>query len=61
MCGCLLHTPYWGRGLQPSHVPWTRNQTDHPLVHKLVLNPLSHSSQGCRTNFNSRKLGSDEN
>ena len=22
MCGCLLHTPYWGPGLQPRHVPW---------------------------------------
>ena len=22
MCGCLLHTPYWGRGPQPRHVPW---------------------------------------
>ena len=21
MCGCLLHTPYWGPGLQPRHVP----------------------------------------
>ena len=22
MCGCLSHTPYWGPGLQPRHVPW---------------------------------------
>ena len=22
MCGCLLHTPYWGPGPQPRHVPW---------------------------------------
>ena len=21
MCGCLLHTPYWGHGPQPRHVP----------------------------------------
>ena len=21
MCDCLLHTPYWGPGLQPRHVP----------------------------------------
>ena len=21
-CGCLLHTPYWGPGPQPRHVPW---------------------------------------
>ena len=22
MCGCLLHAPYLGPGLQPRHVPW---------------------------------------
>ena len=22
MCGCLAHTPNWGSGLQPRHVPW---------------------------------------
>ena len=22
ICGCLSHTPYWGPGLQPRHVPW---------------------------------------
>ena len=22
MCGCLPHTPYWGPGPQPRHVPW---------------------------------------
>ena len=22
MCGCFLHAPYWGLGLQPRHVPW---------------------------------------
>ena len=21
MCGCPLHTPYWGPNLQPKHVP----------------------------------------
>ena len=21
MCGCLSHTPHWGPGLQPRHVP----------------------------------------
>ena len=25
----------------------TRNQTGNPLVHRLALNPLSHTSQGC--------------
>ena len=22
MCGCLLHAPYWGSGLQPRHMSW---------------------------------------
>ena len=22
VCGCLLHAPYWGPGLQPRHVRW---------------------------------------
>ena len=22
VCGCFSHTPYWGPGLQPRHVPW---------------------------------------
>ena len=22
VCGCLLHGPHWGPGLQPRHVPW---------------------------------------
>ena len=22
ICGCLLHAPYWGPGLQPRHVPY---------------------------------------
>ena len=22
MCGCLSHSPYWGPGPQPRHVPW---------------------------------------
>ena len=22
ICGCLLHAPYWGPGLQPRHVSW---------------------------------------
>ena len=27
----------------------TGNQTSDPLVHRLSLNPLSHTSQGCST------------
>ena len=30
----------------------TGNQTSHPLVHRLVLNPLSHTSQGLIPTFN---------
>ena len=43
--GCLSHTPNWGSGLQLRHVPWLRNQTYDSLVRRLVLNPLSHTSQ----------------
>ena len=45
-CGCLLHTPYWGPGLQPRHVPQTGNQNKDPLVHRQAPSPLSHTSQG---------------
>ena len=45
--GCLSCAPYWGPGLQPSHVcALTGNQTSNPLVCRPVLNPLSYSSQG---------------
>ena len=29
----------------------TGNRTSDPLVHRLVLNPLTHSSQGCMLKF----------
>ena len=51
MCGCLPLTSYWGPGLQPRHVPQTNNWTGDPLVRRLVLNPLSHTSQGWRLYF----------
>ena len=25
MCGCLSHTPHWGSGPQPRHVPWWKS------------------------------------
>ena len=46
MCGCLSLTPYWGPGLQPRHVPWSGIRTCNPLVCRLALNPLRHTSQG---------------
>ena len=39
------NTPNKGPGLQSRHVPFTGNQTGDPLVHRLVLNPLSHTGQ----------------
>ena len=46
MCGCLSSGPYWGPGPQPRPCALTGNPTSNPLVHRLVLNPLSHSSRG---------------
>ena len=45
VCGCLSCVPYRGPGLQPGiHPDWELNQ--HPLVLRLALSPLSHTSQG---------------
>ena len=39
MCGCPSHTPNWGPGLQPRHVPWLGMQpatvwfTGQPSIH----------------------------
>ena len=38
--------PHWGPGLQLRHVSSTGNETSNPLVCRLALNPLSHTSQG---------------
>ena len=46
MCGCLSCAPYWGPGLQPRHVPCLGIESVTPLVHRLALNPLSHTGQG---------------
>ena len=40
--GCLLHIPTWGPGLQTQSCVLTGDL----LVHRLALNPLSHTSQG---------------
>ena len=47
VCGCLSCAPYWGPGPQSRHEPWSGNWTSDPVVHRPVLNPLSHTSQGC--------------
>ena len=50
-CGCLLSAPYWRPDLacNPGMCPdWELNRGP-PLDCRLVLNPLSHTSQGkCR-------------
>ena len=44
--GCLLHTSYWGPGLQPRLCALTGNGTSNPLVCRPAFNPLSHTNQG---------------
>ena len=43
MCCCLSQAPNRGLSLQPRHVPWLKIK---PLVRRLALNLLSHTSQG---------------
>ena len=40
-----------GPGPQPRHVPLTGNQTGDLSVCRPMLNPLSHTSQGCSCYF----------
>ena len=49
MCGYLSCTPHWGPGL-------TGNRTSNPLVHRLALNPLSHTSQSNKGCLNANLL-----
>ena len=51
VCGCLLHAPHWGPSPSSQACALTGNRTSDHLVHSLVLNPLSHTSQD-RDNFN---------
>ena len=46
VCGCLLRIPSWGPSSQPRHVPWPGKWTNGPLVRRVALNSLSHTSQG---------------
>ena len=48
-----LTRPQPGSWPTPRHVPWLGiNRTGNPLVHRLVLNSLSHTSQGNLTTLN---------
>ena len=46
MCGCLLSAPLLGIWPATQACALTRNQTGNPLVCRLELNPLSHTSRG---------------
>ena len=46
MCGCLLHIPPPGTRPATQACALTGNRTGDPFVHRLALNPLSHTSQG---------------
>ena len=50
------HTPHWVAGTWPATqaCALTGNRTGNPLVHRPVLNPLSHTSQGHCMNFRLR-------
>ena len=54
MCGCLSHAPKWDPTCNPGMCPdWEWNWW--PFVHRSVLNPLSHSSQGESMGFGIRQ------
>ena len=44
--GCLSHTPLLGTRPATQACALTGNQAGDPLVHRPVLNPLNHTSQG---------------
>ena len=47
MCGCLSHAPIGDLTWPATQAcALTGNGTSNPLVHRLALNPLSHTSQG---------------
>ena len=49
MCGCLSHCPYWRAWPATQACVLTGNWTSDPLVHRLALSPLIHTSQGIVT------------
>ena len=57
--GCPLLTPSWDLAHSPG-MCLTGNKTCDPSIHRLALNPLSHSSQGNKVffkDFHQRHLG----
>ena len=46
LCGCLSCAPPTGTWPATQACALTGNGTNDPLVHRLALNPLSHTSQG---------------
>ena len=46
VCGCRLPHPLLGTWPATQACALTGNQTSDPLVHRLALSPLSHTSQG---------------
>ena len=51
VCGCLSHAPPLGTWPATQACAPTGNRTCDPLVHRLALNPLSHSGQDCKIKF----------
>ena len=45
MCGCFWCAPYQGPGLATQACALTGNRTGDPLVHRPVLNSLSHPAR----------------
>ena len=54
MCACLSRTPIWWPGPLPRHVPWQGIEPATPLVWRLTLYPLSHTSQGMDLGYSCR-------
>ena len=55
MRGCFLHAPYWGLAWPAAQAcALTGNGPSNPLVRRIVLSPLSHTSQGPIIIFNKR-------
>ena len=52
MCGCLSHIPLLGTWPATQACALTGDWTSDPLVCRLVLNPLSYTSQGRTCIFN---------
>ena len=58
MYSCLWCAQYWAPGPTTQAYALTGNRTSNPLVHRLVLKPLSHTSQGKNIFISLEKSGS---